>query len=170
VLLILFGGLGVALALLGRSDHKAVASARDAAVELDAGVDAATVDAAVDAAVAIDAAVDAGVVIAEPFERDAGRRPVRIDAGVVDHGVRRIQVITKPEGATLYVGDSYRGPSGVNLEEPFGTKLKVKCTLPGYSPGYVDLIFDGETEVSLCIMKRIKRCVDEIKNPFDDCP
>jgi len=53
---------------------------------------------------------------------------------------------------------------------PFGAHAKVKCTLPGYEPGFVDLIFDGKTEVALCRMDRIKRCVDGVKNPFDDCP
>jgi hypothetical protein len=43
------------------------------------------------------------------------------------------------------------------------------CTLPGYQPGYVELVFDGETEVTICMMKRLP-CVPGIKDPFQDCP
>jgi hypothetical protein len=78
-------------------------------------------------------------------------------------------VITKPEGAQLYVGFSYRGPGGANLEEPLGTKLDVQCRLRGYKPGNISLVFDGRTEYALCVLERIKICIDGIKNPFDDC-
>jgi len=94
----------------------------------------------------------------------------RHDAGVGPRRTVAVQVITKPDEGVLYIGTSYRGPSGVTLEEPFGTRAKVKCTHPGYEPGYVDVVFDGNTEIALCLMSRIKRCVAGIKNPFDDCP
>ena len=57
----------------------------------------------------------------------------------------------------------------MHVEEKKGTKMRLKCTLPGYQPGYVDLVFDGETEVTICMMKRLP-CVPGIKDPFQDCP
>ena len=30
-------------------------------------------------------------------------------------------------------------------------------------------MFDGKTEVVMCVLKRIKLCINNIKNPFDDC-
>ena len=89
--------------------------------------------------------------------------PTRPGRGVI------VQVITKPEGANLYVGHSYTGPSGTNIEKPLGTKLDVQCRLRGYKPGNIQLVFDGKTEYAMCVLTRIKICVDGIKNPIDDC-
>jgi len=80
-----------------------------------------------------------------------------------------VQVLTKPEGATLYVGNSYRGPGGATIEEPFGTKLEVRCTQKGYKEGKVQISFNGKDEVVLCVLTRIKICINNIKNVFDDC-
>jgi hypothetical protein len=33
----------------------------------------------------------------------------------------------------------------------------------------VQLVFDGKTEVVLCTLVRVKICINNIKNPFDDC-
>jgi len=79
-------------------------------------------------------------------------------------------VITKPDEGVLYINDSYRGPSGVTIEDVLGTRARIKCTHPGYEPGFVDVTFDGKTEIVVCVMERVKRCIDGIKNPFDDCP
>jgi len=81
-----------------------------------------------------------------------------------------IQVLTKPEGGSVYLDDSYRGSSGATLEEEPGVRGKIRCTMPGYKSGEVAVVFDGKTEVIICRMERIKRCIDNIKNPFDDCP
>lgn len=78
-------------------------------------------------------------------------------------------MLSKPETATLYVGTSYRGPSGTQLEEAFGNHVTVECRQAGYKPGKVELSFDGKTEVVLCVLERIKICINNIKNPFDDC-
>jgi hypothetical protein len=110
--------------------------------------------------------------------RDGGRlvRSERRDGGggvvakLTPRGTIAIQIVTRPEGAAIYLGDSYRGSSGVTIEEPPGTRAGIKCTLPGHEPGRVEVVFDGDTEVVLCRMERIKRCIDGIKNPFDDCP
>jgi len=101
----------------------------------------------------------------------------RSDAGIATQpatpngrGTIGIQVLTKPEGATLYVGASYRGPGGTQLEEPLGTRLDVTCKHPGYKPGLVHLVFDGTREAELCVLQRIVVCIPGIHNPFDNCP
>ncbi len=52
-----------------------------------------------------------------------------------------------------------------------GATLEVQCRSPGYRSGKVLVTFDGqpEHEVALCVLQRIKICVDNIKNSFDDC-
>jgi hypothetical protein len=129
-----------------------------------------------------DAAADAADLIVEPLP-DAGRiivdtRPRR-DAGIVDNvphdtpngrGTIIVQVLTKPEGANLYDnGQHYRGPGGAQLEEPWGSRLTITCRQPGYKPGNVEVNFDGNTTAVLCVLQRIKLCINNIKNPFDDC-
>ena len=141
----------------------------------DAGVVA---DAAADARAAPrDAAVHTHVP--EHGPPDPGPHHHPRDAGVVGppvlvdtpnhRGTITITVMTKPDTAQLYVGTSYHGPGGTSIEEPFGTRYDVDCRATGYKPGKVSLVFDGKTEVTLCVMQRIKICIDNIKNPFDDC-
>ena len=84
-------------------------------------------------------------------------------------GTIMIQVLTKPEGANLYAGTTYRGPGGTQLEEPLGARLDLRCHQQGYKDGKVTLVFDGKTDVVLCTLQRIKICINNIKNPFDDC-
>jgi hypothetical protein len=141
-------------------------------------VDARAPEPPVDAAVVIEPPADAAEPVdAAPARHDAGPRvrpprdaapsgPVTTPNG---RGTIAIQVVTKPAGAQLYAGTSYRGPSGVTLEEPYGTKLALHCRQKGYKEGTVELAFDGETEVAICVMTRIKICIDNVKNPFDDC-
>jgi serine/threonine protein kinase len=121
--------------------------------------------------------VDAGQVVA--IQHDAARPgpvapPGPHDAAPVvvtpnRRGTVQVQVLTKPEGATLHEGSLYRGPGGAQLEEPFGTQLTITCKQTGYKPGIVEVPFDGSTEAVLCVLKRIRVCIDDIKNPFDDC-
>ena len=147
----------------------------------------APVDAGVAAAISVDAAVavavaprDASVVaIHRPHDprprlpvdhsHDHPSGPVTQPETVKGRGTYMVQVLTKPEGANLYVGATYRGPGGTSLEERPGTHMSVECRLPGYKPGSVDIMFDGKSEVALCVLKRIKICINNIKNPFDDC-
>jgi serine/threonine protein kinase len=170
-------------------------TARDASVPiairetpLDAAVvvPVAEIDAGpIDAAVPDDASpspVDASTptIITTEHHRDAGVPIVhmpRHDAGVTTpietpngRGTIMIQVITKPEGATLYVGTEYHGPSGTTMEYPRGTKIDVRCHLIGYTDGIAHLNFDGSSEYEICPLTRIKRCLDNIHNPYDDCP
>ncbi len=110
--------------------------------------------------------VDAGVRVRRP---DAGRDAATQVATPNGRGTIMVQILTKPEGATLYVGNSYRGPGGATMEEPFGTKLEVRCTQKGYKEGKVQINFNGQDEVVLCVLTRIKLCINNIKNVFDDC-
>jgi serine/threonine protein kinase len=109
---------------------------------------------------------DAAAVVAVRPRHDAGDG---VPATPNGRGTIMIQVLTRPEGAVLKVNGLYRGPGGTSIEERLGARLTVACSLTGYEPGHVDLVFDGKTEVALCVLKRIKRCIDGLKNPFDDC-
>jgi serine/threonine protein kinase len=178
--MVIFGGLIVAgaaaaIAVVATSRQR-VADRRGELPTVLA--DAAEPYAPADAVVIAEIPVDAPDILIEPdlpAPRDAGIRvrPPRPDAGVAVVAPSRrgvaIQVITKPEGANLYVGHTYRGPGGTQLEESFGTRLDVQCRLRGYKPGTVSLVFDGKVEYVLCVLERIKICIDGIKNPFDDC-
>jgi serine/threonine-protein kinase len=143
-------------------------------------VDAAViVEPPADAAEVITPPVDAQVVVVQPTV-DAGVRvrPPARDAGLGSAGPREtpngrgtimVQVITKPEKAQLFVGTTYRGDGGTTLEEAWGAKLEVRCHQKGYKDGVVQIAFDGNTEIALCVLTRIKICIDNVKNPFDDC-
>jgi hypothetical protein len=182
---LLFGAAGIAAALIFKagggddggaaSDAAMVALVADAAQVIELTPDAAEL-------VAVDVPVDAG---AGPDAR-RGKNPNARDAGLGvaidlrdggtlgrtpgERGNVSIEVITRPDGGILYIDQSYRGPGGTHLEERKGTRVKVKCTLPGYEAGHIDLVFDGKTEVAICSMTRTAKCVPGIKNPFDDCP
>jgi hypothetical protein len=174
----------------GGGGSNAVAPKLDAGPLAAAPADAASVPVPVpgDASVVVVADVDAAVAIALPYV-DAGVRDRHPhghhDAGVaardasgpvlspldpVNHrGTFAITVMTKPDSANLYVGTTYRGVSGTQLEEPVGTRYDVECRSAGYKPGHVSLYFDGRTSAVLCSLTRVKICIDNIKNPFDDC-
>ncbi|HUQ08563.1 MAG TPA: protein kinase [Kofleriaceae bacterium] len=184
--ILLFGAAGVAAALLlgGKDQDQTQAPGdRDAGVVAELTVDAGNrvIEVPVDAAVVVEIPTDAGhedagrVVVRNP--RDAGPGPgpnTKRDGGIGrtpgERGNVSIEVITRPDGGILYIDQSYRGPGGTHLEEPRGSRVKVKCTLPGYDPGYLDLVFDGKTEAAICSMTRTVKCIPGIKNPFDDCP
>ncbi len=150
-----------------------VAPTRIAVVE-DGGIDDAGVVVDLDAAIPelVDAAApivpppDASVRIRMP-RRDAG--DVTPDPGPLYVGTVAVQVLTRPEGATLYVGNSYRGVSGTTLAEAAGSTLNVRCAMPGYKDGTTKVVFDGKSQAVMCVLTRIKVCIDNIKNVFDDC-
>jgi serine/threonine protein kinase len=152
--------------------------------------DAAVVTPPADATVIAEIPADAGIADAQPTDAGVPDAAVRVDvphnpphnpnptaphdAGITidpttHRGTIAIQVMTKPDTARLYVGTTYRGPGGTTLEEPAGTVYDVQCRAAGYKPGTVRVAFDGRVEVALCAMTRIKICIDNIKNPFDDC-
>jgi hypothetical protein len=175
------GGAAGVLAVVVKSRGAVVAeSHRDAGV-VSAPVGAGVATDAGIAVVAPDAAPDAADLIVLP-ELEVGRpaRPLPRPgpgpslASMPETPNRRgtilVQVLTKPEGANLYDdGNHYRGPSGAQLEEPYGTRRVVRCKQQGYKPGNVEVNFDGSTTAVLCVLQRIKICIDNIKNPFDDC-
>ncbi len=176
--LLILGGAATALALIILSSRdRSQDPPRDAAVVQMPPPDAAVVTQTEDAAPSPDTPdivvvemPDARVVVTRPLQRlDAGLIVAMApDAGVFRRGVI-IQVITKPEGANLYSGYSYTGPGGTNIERPIGSKLELECRMSGYKPGKVHLDFDGKTEYAMCVLERIKICVKELKNPFDEC-
>jgi serine/threonine protein kinase len=191
-LLLLFGMIGGgaagAVALVLKSRNAVVTEAnRDAstiptpdAAPPDAGpplADATTFNQTVDAA----AAADAPDLIVEPPDasrivvdtrphRDAGAGETIVHETPNGRGTIVVQVLTKPESANLYdTGGHYRGPGGAQLEEPYGARLLITCRQLGYKPGTVEVTFDGTMPAALCILQRIKLCINNIKNPFDDC-
>ncbi|MCE9574169.1 MAG: protein kinase [Deltaproteobacteria bacterium] len=189
LMIVLFAGIGIGAALLFQSGKGGGETPR-AAVPADAALVAA-IDAPVigDATAIVTVPLDAGATDATTVatvtdagrivynHRDGGGIPDRrVDAAgpATNPGLQRqtvvVEIITRPDEGTLYVNDSYRGPSGVHMEEEVGARARVRCSHPGYDDGFVDVVFDGKTEVVLCTMKRAQRCVDGLHNPFDDCP
>ncbi len=182
--LLALGGIVGAIVLAGRTREpaRAPADARARTADDRAPEDAAIAELA-DAGVPVDALDDVVVVLDDIVvgSTDAGpRRPtpprdaaIRPPVGPIEtphgRGTIMVQVLTKPEGAQLYVGTSYRGPGGTTLEEAHGATVDVRCHLKGYKDGTVQIRFDGDAEVVLCTMARIKVCIDGVKNPFDDC-
>jgi hypothetical protein len=169
---LILGGAAAAIGLVIKSRARTTTPDVPVVVTADAGIAA---DARAVIAVTGDAAPDAPdiVVLVDAGERVA-LRPTRDAATLAvptpnGRGTIQIQVITKPEDATLYNGTTYTGPGGTNIEMPWGTKLEITCKKTGYKPGTVELVFDGKQEVALCQLRRIKICIDNIKNPFDDC-
>ena len=170
---LILAGAGGAIALVIKSrtseparDAGVVALAPDAMAAVPVIEDAAPAD-----ALDIVVVVDAGRVIAR-ITKDAGHSGHAADAAIATpngRGTVSIQVITKPEDATLYNGTTYAGPGGTNLEMPYGSKVELTCKKTGYKPGKVQLVFDGSQEIALCSLQRVKICIDNIKNPFDDC-
>jgi eukaryotic-like serine/threonine-protein kinase len=181
-LLLLFamivGGAAGAVALVIKSRGAVLAEARlDAAVVTivsDAGVPPEPDATEVVVVQALDAApADAELVALPVADAPAWISSGGSDAGMVTtpngRGTIVVQVLTKPEGANLYQDGTYRGPGGAQLEEPFGSRRTITCTQTGYKPGTVEVVFDGNTEAVLCVLQRIKLCVDNLKNPFDPC-
>src|SRR5262249_29658153 len=115
--------------------------------------------------------IDAGRVVRVPVVRDAGLHPVPgVPSTPNRRGTIQVQILTKPEGATLYDDENhYRGPGGAQVEEPSGTRRKFTCKQPGYKPGTVEVTFREDAPPVICVLKRIKICINGIKNPFDDC-
>jgi hypothetical protein len=166
------GGAAGAFALVVQTHREATPTTRDAAI-VALPADAAPPPGPNDAAIPEDADL---IVLPEP---DAGRRWIataRRDGGIdalpetPNHrGTIIVTVLTQPEGAALFHNYDDRGHGGAHLEEPLGTKLTITCKMPGYKDGRVEVNFDGQHDAALCVLKRIVRCIDGLKNPFDDC-
>jgi eukaryotic-like serine/threonine-protein kinase len=113
--------------------------------------------------------VDAPIRVTAPRDKARGVRPGKESKP----GIRRqidVQVVTIPNFANLYIGNDYSGTSGTTIRRAEGAVVEVECRLEGYVPGRVKVRFDGNQELYECKLTFIERCVDGIKNPFDDCP
>jgi serine/threonine protein kinase len=125
------------------------------------------------------APVDAGIV-GPPDARRRGKhkpdKPDKPDNTVVtlppDRGTQEIKIYTEPSGAELFIGNTYAGPDGLRMRRKFGDSYTVTCHLKGYLDGSVKVRFNGKRSIYECKLKkrRVKKCVEGTKNPFDDCP
>ena len=79
-----------------------------------------------------------------------------------------IELLTRPAEANVFDHHTFRGPSGVRLTEPWGTKLELECRAPHYK-GHVTVVFDGSRDSAMCTATRLPFCVEGLKNPIDDC-
>ena len=174
VLLLGAGGGAVWYATRASRDRDVVAAADGGARlverERDGGVEL-TADATSDVPGPLPLSPDARVVVVVP--------PPSGDGGVLDpiatlpdhpeHPANvTVEVLTRPAEANVFVGRTFRGPSGARLTEPFGTTLSIECRLPHYV-GKVKVVFDGTRDSVMCTAVRLKMCVDGLKNPYDDC-
>jgi serine/threonine-protein kinase len=79
-----------------------------------------------------------------------------------------IEVLAQPGDAEIYIDGHHRGPSGVRIEEAWGTRLVVECRVPHYY-GRKTIVFDGSASSAACVATRIPMCVEGLKNPYDVC-
>jgi hypothetical protein len=185
--LVLLGAGGAAAALLASGDG---ASERANDGQGDRTNDPAGSQAASTAALAPVSPADAAALPADAavaMMEDAGPEATAAasDAALVESSRRRraasgkrarpgrpidVQVMTIPNYARLYIGNDYSGQSGTTIRKPEGTAIEVECRLEGFRSGRVKVKFDGRTDMYTCKLIRVQRCVEGIKNPFDDCP
>ena len=77
-------------------------------------------------------------------------------------------MLTRPAEANVFDHHTFRGPSGVRLNEPFGTRLELECRAPHYK-GKITVTFDGSRDSVMCTAQRLKFCDDGLKNPLEEC-
>ncbi|MEO8845980.1 MAG: serine/threonine-protein kinase [Kofleriaceae bacterium] len=161
---LLLGGGGAALYFSMRDDRTHVAGIEDAGVRFG--------DAKLIAELDEDGGIvdDAETLIIGP-NPDAGARLARDGGSSVLPSHPKtitIEVLTRPAEANVFDHHTFRGPSGVRLNEPFGTRLELECRAPHYK-GKVTVTFDGSRDSVMCTAQRLKFCVDGLKNPLEDC-
>jgi hypothetical protein len=93
----------------------------------------------------------------------APARPVR------EVGTGTVTIETEPAGAALYTGEAYAGTDLVMLQRRLGTSLLVRCQLAGHAEGTVRVRFAAAAGRAVCRMQRLRDCVAELKNPFEEC-
>jgi serine/threonine-protein kinase len=162
LVMLLLGGGGAALWTM-HQDHQQIATRDDAG--LGRGDASLIVEPNDGGAPPDDAEV---VVIVPPL--DAGGMRVSHDGGVLAQHPKTvtIEVLTRPAEANVLDHHTFRGPSGVRLTEPWGTKLELECHAPHYK-GRVTVVFDGSRDSVMCTATRLPFCVPGLKNPIDDC-
>ena len=172
VLAVGVGGLVFALVRPGGGSRRQVA-----AVPPDAPAVAVIVDAA--PVVVADVPVDAARLVVVDASRVAvGHRDARVRAPVTDpipltpRGTVAVDVFTNPVGGAIYKGPTKLAEADpkLTIEQSPGTHLRLRCKQFNHEDGEVELVFDGKHPTVTCAMKRIKRCVEGLKNPLDDCP
>jgi serine/threonine-protein kinase len=126
-------------------------------------------DARLIAEVPVDAGepIDAPTVVLAPHD---GGVHAPLDGGLPGPhpAMWRIEVMTNPSETDVFVGDTFQGRSGVKMDRPWGTKLKIECKAPHYHGSKV-IVFDDRTTSVMCAAKRLKMCVEGLKNPYDEC-
>ena len=178
-LLLVTGAVSAYMLTRGAEKESIVADDFDAAVVAYSNIADAQVIAELgeDASVAI--APDAGnpripVVAIPKNPKDRVPKDPVVIKNPKDTFRRRLQVSvhTKPKGATLFRAGTYYGLDGITIERKEGEKLTLSCHLSGFLDGTVNIKFDGKREIYLCKLRkiRVKKCVVDTMNPFDDCP
>jgi serine/threonine protein kinase len=111
---------------------------------------------------------DGGVLAVEP--RDGGLGRMRLEDGGIDVGIAtvRVDVLTTPGEADVYIDGHYRGPSGAHVDVPYGKKVLIECRAPHYR-GRRTAVFYKDGESVMCVATHIKICVNGLKNPLEDC-
>ncbi|MGE5183001.1 MAG: serine/threonine-protein kinase [Acidobacteriota bacterium] len=164
------GATIVVLAAHHGGGEQAASAPRDAAGVAEVHADAAPIaEVSPDAALA--AAPDAAVAVAargsDPIlQRPDG--PVATVRGGPHPATVVVEVLTRPADTDVFVGHVFRGPSGVRLEERYGTKLTIECRAPHFK-GTKQIVFDGSVTSVMCTATRLKMCVEGLKNPYDEC-
>ena len=161
--LLLLGGGGVAVWYAMRSSSHAPAPGRDADLAATPAPDAMLVVAARDAG---ELPLDGRAIAMVPPDAAAHSAHVLVPGTHPD--TVTVEVLTRPAEANVFVGRTFRGPSGTRLNEPYGTRLSIECRAPHYK-GRVQITFDGSRDSVMCTAVRLKLCVDGLKNPYDDC-
>jgi serine/threonine protein kinase len=165
LVMLLVGAAGTVLLLtkLRHDDERAVITPLDAALVVEARD--AQLEGPSDAMAIIDVPPDAGSKVVATAPRDAGVHSVtRPDR----KGNVTIEVLTRPGDANVFIAPNFRGPSGVKLSEPYGTKRHIECKTDSMK-GSVDVVFDGKVTAVMCTATRARFCVPGLKNPYDDC-
>jgi len=172
---LILGAAGGAIALVIESRGRASHTPRDAGL-VATGHDANVADALLAVPVAEDASVDALDIVVLVDAGHIAVRPTK-DAAVGStaihtpngRGTIQIQVITKPETRRSTTTPRTPAPAARTSRCRSARSSRSRARRPGYKPGKVQLVFDGRQEIALCALQRIKICIDNIKNPFDDC-
>ncbi len=165
-LLVLGFGAGGAILLIAQLQTKdeepnvIVEEQRDGGLIVEAPRDADVID----APVIIDLPPDAGTKVVATLPRDAGMQTVQRPG----KGNVTIEILTRPGEANVFIAPNFRGPSGVKITEPFGTKRHIECKTDRMK-GSVDVVFDGKVSAVMCTATRDRFCVPGLKNPYDDC-
>ncbi|HEU4613596.1 MAG TPA: serine/threonine-protein kinase, partial [Kofleriaceae bacterium] len=142
-LLVLLVGAGGAILLISQlqshdGDEQVTSAPDDAATIVEVRDDAPT-EPPPDAMVIVELPPDAGPRIVATVPHDAGVRTV---VRPERRGNVTIEILTRPGDANVFIAPNFRGPSGVKITEPYGTKRHIECKTDRMK-GSIDVVFDG---------------------------